>query len=667
METTGQLSLFDLGDDAKNYSKEKYLSVVKAKFLEGEEKTWSDLFGGFDELYATTYSSGLAFTASLLEQFKYAEIIYGCEDILPGDISAVLALETSLIENFARSKSAKMMSERIKEGTLALYVSRNSISHAKIFCLKAEDGRTRVIVGSANMSQTAFGGIQKENITYYDEPEAYEWYMDKYSRFREECADNVNQKAVVCTMEDEEYLRNNPEEIPLMQTVKDKKYVFLEPESEENEADVQIVTNAKNMIKELKPMLPKEKKERGKIVVSLDSIPKIRSAVKDLHVQKKEIQKTFPKLHLDYDNGTLAFNGKEYDMDPDKEKVINDINSIEYFLSSLSNFHGDYIQAQKDYYRFMNWFFASLFMPYLRYVAYKKNYEVITFPNVGIMYGDSNGGKSTFVQLLTKLMTGKKIPATPNGDFTYTGVEKLRCGIEGVPINFDDLDRGQFRNNSDKIIKADEWGIPEMFLNYPAIVVTTNKLPSLEAPIQKRVVGIRIDVRIGKEEGLANSRSLKEAISNASTAFYSEYVKRMLPLVKSMAERMKDEEEKYYADIFELSSRIIVEIITEFKGEVPPYIRQLTFSDYYGDRVTGRTAIKKIHEAWISEKKAFKVDRKKNLLIYSVPDSATYDIKYLQDELPPQLEAHKLPSSLTMNLAEAEKFFGMKFKNGIFG
>ena len=65
--------------------------------------------------------------------------------------------------------------------------------------------------------------------------------------------------------------------------------------------------------------------------------------------------------------------------------------------------------------------------------------------------------------------------------------------------------------------------------------------------------------------------------------------------------------------------------------------------------------------------KAFKVDRKKNLLIYSVPDSATYDIKYLQDELPPQLEAHKLPSSLTMNLAEAEKFFGMKFKNGLFG
>ena len=80
----------------------------------------------------------------------------------------------------------------------------------------------------------------------------------------------------------------------------------------------------------------------------------------------------------------------------------------------------------------------------LRYVADKNNYDVTTFPVFGILYGDSNGGKSTFVQLLTKLMTGKKLPANRNEDFTYTSVRDLRRGIEGVPLNFDDLDKTQF-------------------------------------------------------------------------------------------------------------------------------------------------------------------------------------------------------------------------------
>lgn len=666
MEENGQLSLFDTSGEVSGFSSSGKLPIVKAKFIAGEEKTWQELFEDFDELYATTYSSGLAFTETLIDKFKYAEIIYGCEEIIPGDVGAVLAMETSLLENFAKSKSAKKMSERISDKTLALYVSRNSISHAKIFCLKGEDGRTRVIVGSANMSKTAFEGYQRENITYYDDPEAYEWYMERYVKFRENCTDNVNQKAIEKTIESEDYLRDHPDDIPLIQTVNDKKYVFLEPSPEEDEAEVLIVTNAKDMEKELKPMLPKPKKERGKLILTIESVPKIKTSIKDINVRKKELLKTFPKLHLDYEKEEISFNGKIFEKTENKEKIISDISCIKFFLSSLGSFHGDYLQAQNDYYRFMNWFFASIFMPYLRLVAYKKNYDVTTFPNVGIMYGDSNGGKSTFVQLLTKLMTGSRIPASGNADFTYTGVEKLRRGIEGVPINFDDLDRNQFRSNSDKIIKADEWGIPEMFVNYPAIVVTTNKLPSLEAPIQKRVVGIRIDVRIGKEEGLANSRSIKEAIANSTTAFYTEYIRRMFPLVKDMAERMKEGEEKYYADIFELSSRIIVEIFRDYTGDVPEYMKKLTFSDYYGDQVTGRTAIKTIREAWVSERKSFKVDRRKNLLIYSVPDTATHDIRYLQDELPPQLEAHRHPSSLTMNLREAEKFFDMKFKTGIF-
>lgn len=659
-----QMSLFDVMDISEK--QESKLKVVNAKFIAAEKKTWQELFDGYDELYAITYSSGLSFTSSLLKRFSYAEIIYGCEDILPNGVGMTLALQTSLIEKLTKSKYVKELSERVSEGTLSLYVSRNTISHEKIYCLKSNDGKTRVIVGSANMSQRAFEGYQHENITYFDDPEAYEWYKDRFEKFRELCSDNVNEKVLVRMQDDSDYLRENPEEIPVIQTVQRKKMVFLEPANEEDDAEIEIVTNAREFESELKPMLPKTSKEKGRIVLNMDSVQKIRTAVKDNQEIKKVKRMTLPKLHLDYESDQLDFNGKVYDLYPTKDEIARDIDCMGFFFDSLSDFHGDYHQAKWDYYRFMNWFLASPFLPFLRYVADRNNYDVTTLPVFGILYGDSNGGKSTFVQLLIKLMTNKKIPVNPNEDFTYTRVRDLRRGIEGVPINFDDLDKTQFRNHIDKIVKDDEWGITERFMNYPAVVISTNKLPSLEPPIMKRVVGIRIDVRIGKEEGLNNSRKLKESLKNAGTAFFSEYVRRMMQKVKDMANRMKEGTEEFYADIFAVSSSTILEIYRETVGEVPPYMAALSFSDYYGDKVIGKTAIKKIKEAWTTDRKNFTINRKKNILTYRFPDNSAYEINYLKDELPAQLNARKTSNSLVMDLDEAEKFFEIKFHSRFF-
>ena len=243
-----------------------------------------------------------------------------------------------------------------------------------------------------------------------------------------------------------------------------------------------------------------------------------------------------------------------------------------------------------------------------------NEYEVTTLPNIGIIYGGSNGGKSTYVNLLTKLMTGKKIPRNSSSEFTYTGVEDLRRGIEGVPLNFDDLDKTQWSNHSDKIIKDDEWGMREHFINYPAIVVTTNKLPSIEAAISKRVVGIRIDIRIGKEEGISCSKKIKEGYKQADTYFFSEYVSRMLPKVNAMMERMKNGTEEKFPDIFKISSETIVEIYRDCMETIPGYVKELTFSDYYGDKVVGHSAIEKIQMLGKMKDQVSRLTKKKTKL-----------------------------------------------------
>ena len=41
---------------------------------------------------------------------------------------------------------------------------RNYVAHAKLYLLSADDGRHRVIVGSANLSERAFSGRQPETL-----------------------------------------------------------------------------------------------------------------------------------------------------------------------------------------------------------------------------------------------------------------------------------------------------------------------------------------------------------------------------------------------------------------------------------------------------------------------------------------------------------------------
>ena len=215
---------------------------------------------------------------------------------------------------------------------------------------------------------------------------------------------------------------------------------------------------------EIKPMIPKMKPDAGKILLTGETTKAIKRKYEDNANIKKVHEKKLPKLRIDYETKELYFNGKKLDSNQDTEKVKNDVLCLTNIIDSLSSFHGDYAKSQKDYYKFLNWYFASIFMPYLRYVGVKNDYAVTPFPVMGILYGDSNGGKSTFVSLLSKLMSGVKIPQNNSNDFTETNISKLKRACEGIPINIDDLAKTQYDSNFEKVIKDDNWyRVPRLY------------------------------------------------------------------------------------------------------------------------------------------------------------------------------------------------------------
>lgn len=659
-----QMSLFDFAPDQMESMSNGNLKVVKAEFVEKKNIGWIDLFTGYDELYGITFSSGIQFMEKVFDSFEHVEMIFGCEGVLNDDLATIISAQIKSVETIVKSKSALRIAERMRIGSIDIRVSRDTKSHEKIFILKAKDGRVRVITGSANMSASAFLGIQRENIICFDDYAAFEYYKDIFEDFKEKCSDSVSEKVVLALNEDEDYVRDNIQETPILQTIKKKNVIVLEPC--ENGDETEFVADIKGLETEIKPLIPRVKPEKGKVFVTGDTIKAFKRKYDENANVKKVREKKLPKLHIDYDARSLFFNGKELVLSPDMDNVKKDISCLISFIESLSSFHGDYKKSQRDYYRFLNWYFCSPFMPYLRYIGSKNEYGVIPFPVVGILYGDSNGGKSTFINLLSKLMSGVKVTANSSNDFTGTNISNLKTACEGLPINIDDLAKAQYDAHFEKVIKDDNWGILEHFINYPAIVISTNKLASLKPDISKRVVTCRIDIKIDKESGAYNSKRINESMKQATNALYCEYVRRMFGVISDMESAMREGEEAYFPDVFKASSIVLKDIFQECCGEIPEFVNELSYSDYFGDLAIGKHAIEQIKTAWQTEPKMFKVDKKKNTLIYTYPEGGRlYELRYLQEELPPALEIQVTSRSLVMKLDVAMEVFGEKFKRGL--
>ena len=192
------LSLFDIEENKAANLHSGKLDVVKMDYLGAESLTWQELFSGYNHLYAITFSSGINFIYSLLSMFESADVIFGCEGVLSYSLHEVLAYQNKLIERIrnTQSKTRIDLLQKIDSGCVHFSVAREQLSHEKIYLLTSDEGKKRVIMGSANMSYNAFSGIQRENICYTDSEEAFDWYFDVFNSLKENSTDDISRKAL---------------------------------------------------------------------------------------------------------------------------------------------------------------------------------------------------------------------------------------------------------------------------------------------------------------------------------------------------------------------------------------------------------------------------------------------------------------------------------------
>jgi hypothetical protein len=654
---TENLSLFDVTSN-EQISLERAngpLDVVRAEFAGAETLSWDELFQGYDRLYAITYSSGIDFICKLLNKFDNAEIIFGFDEVISYSLQEIMAYQLKTVERL-REKATKNklnLLSRIDGGSLRLLVARKQISHEKIYLLEANDGRKRVIMGSANMSRSAFSGSQRENICYMDGGRAFDWYYGCYEQLRENSSDDITSKAFADADDAE-----NIEEIPIAQTVRLRKALVIEPQAEARD-DVRFALDVKSLAGKFSSFMPKADK-KGRVMLMPETLKQTRRRLVDANVQERELRSEYPRLETDIDGQAVMLNDKSLDLNPSAGDIAQDVSLFLEYMHGYEKFHGEVLLMQTRYFEFANWFFATPFMARMRNMAVLYNQNLLPYPVFGLVYGQSKAGKTRFLETLLKMMIGKKTKVSAP-DFTRTSVENLKRTVKGAPIIVDDLTQTRFGQHAIETIKNDDFGVAERLLHYPAVVSSANEEVKAVAPeVVRRTVICRV------QAGLTNTELMKSSVvrrvqRNIGTAFYREYLRRMLEALPDMLEELKSDEDAGAPDILKVSSEIIRAVMGEHaEGEIPFFVRPLTLENYFSEKVTGAHTIKAIQNAWKINRKAFVIDKKFGQLRYNA--AQVWEVDRIIKELPEDLEAHKSREWVIMDLDRACEFFGVNFK-----
>lgn len=653
------LSLFGEIECEKMYDKDlrsgELLDVVRMEFIEAETLRWQDLFSGFDTLRAITYSSAIGFVYQLADMFEDVEVIFGSEDVLSYSLQEIMAFQCKMIDRM-RETASKMkvdLISRVENNTLHFFIAREKLSHEKIYLLSSSDGRKRVVMGSANMSFAAFGGKQRENICYIDGSSAYDWYLNSYNEFRDECTDQVF-KETLAIADDGEHI----EEIPIARTIRAKKALMLDTLESQRE-EVRFVLDVKGLAAKFAPSVPKPDK-KGKILLSPDKIKIIRRQIVADQTKEKELRSEYPQLEVFVDENVVKLNGEQVDLAPANEEITQDVSLFLRYMEGYEKFHGDVVGMQRRYFEFANWFFCSPFMGCMRDMAIRYNQNTLPYPVFGLVYGQSKAGKTSFLETLLKMMIGQKTKISAP-DFTRSSIENLKRTVKGAPIIVDDLTNSRFNQHAIETIKNDDFGVADHLVHYPAVVISANEDVKAVAPeVIRRTVICRVQAGLTNTE-VMRSNVVRTVQREIGTAFYREYLRRMLEVVPELMEQIKSDEAESAPDILAASSAIIVSIIREYtEGDLPSFVRELTLDDYFSERVTGSYAIKAICNAWKTSQTSFEISERTNELRYNA--GATWEADRILKELPETLEAHKSRDWLVMNLDDAKEFFGIDFK-----
>lgn len=686
----GQLNLFDKfietecdisKEDVKERKEElKYeVKCYKTELKSVENKTVENLFSGFDSIKVITFSYDLKFINSIMKNFKYGEIILGADFMVEkdGKLNNFLAevLANTYEAGLYMTKYEKLV-KMIRDGSLLLRSPKAIMDHRKIYLLKADDGRTRVIKGSANLTGAAWNGDHMEFYEYDDTLFCYEKYLEDFENTWNNSEDIPF--SVVSSKKAGDKIEGNA----ILKSVKEKgKAIILKEPETTPEYDVEItkyVLDHKTIREEYKELLggTNIKSKNGVCEIKPKTIEKMVNNKLKIDQKTKvtihKIEEQYPSLTFNYDTKEAFLNGEKRDLNPSKEAVKKDIDELLAIFNNFNEFVDENKQLKHTHFKLLNVLFAAPHIAKLRCAAALQGIGTTSLPLFLLeTSGRANCGKTFTTKVALKMMTGKELTPENKEDCSKDNLRNVQVGVKGTPFFIDELDNAFLARIKD-LIKNPEKCEERLLEEQPLLVFASNDVIEPDETLRKRMVFLKFDGALPStiDQNSYKSRGNK-IIERIGTAFYEEYTKRMLEemsrLLDYMIYKKSEIKDTWYPDIMRISSKIILSILKDYGYKIPSYMRELTWNgDYFGANYIAKDAIKEIKKEYNLNKEAFIVKKEFVQIVFSSDKESIKKLESWKNTLPSEMMAslnkNRDSATLTIKREELENK-GLKFEN----
>ena len=565
------------------------LRVARARFESESKFAWS-LFDSFDRIRILTYSAGVSAIVRLLDRHGFSdfECVFGCENTLRTlrDIMAfqqvAIGDTRAAIKNLPDERHAFILS-RVRDGQARFRVLRKEIAHAKLYLLEnTESGRKRVLLGSANLSETAFGGRQSETLVCFDDDDsAWGHYLGMYEAIRDQASDEIPLPSGRV-----EQAEISLQEVPVLDPTDHSTLVIDSTGMEHQQGNV-VHINVPTQIERIEKMkaaippvianiIPPPR--NGKQLITRELRREIVKEYSRIRVVQSEEEADHRQLSIDRDAKTVSLFGEPFSLEPDPVAARNDAKLlVEFFGNYEGTFEGGMgvERLQRDYFILWSWLYFSPFMCDMRTLAGHDG-DIFRFPSFAIVYGKPSCGKSSLIDTLMTSMFGRAYNIDKR-EFTKSRLRDIQYAYKRFPAVFDDIGRPAIRNHGEDAIKDET---PPLVTEFPCFVLSMNQeLKAFTDQIVKRSLMIYTTTALPSyKESLRHELHLKiqEVRRDLSTNLYREYLKRVF---------IRLDETPMPDDWLEFSSSVLSGLIGDLlDGSPPKWCRPIKWNDYADKR-----------------------------------------------------------------------------------
>ena len=684
----GQLSLFDpaytdsgisvIDGGMQRVHPDESLKCFKNELKDVQFLTRAELFSGFNTLKAITFSYNLHFLESVLQDFEYAEIILGGDFLVRKDANIndvmVEALTNAKEAGDAVKKREKLVN-MMKDDRLVFRTPTFILDHRKLYILKSDDGRTRVITSSANMSYDAWNNSQIELYEYDDTEKAYDEYNHEF-----EAAWSVSEElpfSMVSSKKSEDLVEGNA----ILKKVldKDQVVVFKDRQDPLSIDMIKYAFDHEKLEEEYRALISgvNTKGKYGLFEVTAKELKKIVLNKKKLEQERmtvNQVTETYPTLRFDVPEKKAFLNDEEMDLSPAEEEVRNDIDLV---LKMFENYK-DFVTTAPDgedelrrtHFKLLNAMFISPFHAKIRCLGKLRGKPIDNLPMVFLAASDTaNCGKTFAITAALKMMTGKDLEGFNKEELSVEKIRNIQISGCGVPVFIDELDSRGF-SNLKGIIKNPEKCENQQRENQPVLFFASNDVLDPDDKARKRIGFLRFD---GSLKSTIDQNAYKgigvDLKKKLGTGLYREYLRTIIGSVKKIHDDLSFDDTipaEWYPDLMELSSKTLINIFAKYGYEIPDYMAPLTwYADYSANAafVSGKT-IDEIRRLYRQQRKLFKISDDTVIIECGGDNVGKKQCQKWKNTLPPELHAEIMStrdtSQLLVSRNELEKLLGFK-------